>query len=253
MNIFVLVDSDDPAVQVPLLYDFHVVRMHYEALLMISHAYAVHGVELMDGYDERHEHHPSNLWVGSNATRLQWLIDYARALEAEATFRGLEVEYPGLLEDLPSPANHLPAGDLRPWSMVLAQECLLPRDYRDVPACYREYYVRWKLPVRLQRDKVPLEALWTNRPVPTFVYELRELHGPGLAPSGRDVINARAAYRRRLNRLAPEVWMPIDMVVDPTWDMAVRSPRYGQGFVSQVEADRYQVCFEFERVWLSME
>lgn len=80
MNIFIL--DKDPVVAAQMQCNKHVVKMSLESVQLLCN---VHVVDTP--YKKTHLKHPCTLWVKESLSNYKWLLEHARALCREYTFR----------------------------------------------------------------------------------------------------------------------------------------------------------------------
>jgi hypothetical protein len=90
MNIFYL--DRDPILAAQAQCDAHVVKMILEGAQMlctVAHdRLAEQGADTsVVPYRPTHKHHPSTRWVGQDGLHAMWLVDHARAMGEELTYR----------------------------------------------------------------------------------------------------------------------------------------------------------------------
>ena len=148
MNIFVL--DRDPVTAARLHLDKHIVKMPLETAQMLSTVNGGHP------YKVTHPKHPCTLWAAKSKANYQWLVELGLALCAEYTYRyGKVHKCQAIIEQLRTPPDHVPDGDLLSFAQAMPDEC----KHTDATEAYKNYYRMYKAHF----------AKWTNRAVPDFM------------------------------------------------------------------------------------
>jgi hypothetical protein len=162
MNIFYL--DEDPILAAQAQCDAHVVKMILESAQMLCTAAHValqaSGREsVVVPYRSTHINHPSAVWVRQDALHAEWLVDHARALGEELTFRFGSVHASIAVIDAIWPVLL----DLMPFGTFKAPPLAMPDEFkgRDPVASYRAYY-------RAKRDG-GMKWRYTKRPAPAWL------------------------------------------------------------------------------------
>lgn len=167
MNIFVL--DQDPIIAAQYMCDKHVIKMATESAQLLCTA-IYKRLELDDQisglYAPTHPDHPSVLWVGDSKDNFEWLVDHARALSAEYTFRYKKPH--AALNIINRAAVYSPLFDMTggrtPFVKAVPEICKegneLPTDEQAVTA-YRIYYRLFKRGFATWKNREP-PPWWTE-------------------------------------------------------------------------------------------
>lgn len=169
MNIFVL--DQDPIIAAQYMCDKHVVKMATESAQLLCTA--IHKRlerepdNLISGlYAPTHPYHPSVLWAGENKDNFEWLVEHARAISAEYSFR--YKKHHAALNIINKAAVYSPLFDMTggrtSFVRAMPEICLegaeYPTDEQAVTA-YRIYYRLFKRGFSTWKNREP-PPWWTE-------------------------------------------------------------------------------------------
>lgn len=178
MNIFFLDNS--PLVAAQMMHDKHVVKMILESAQILSTVCAAHNAWVPGMYAPTHKNHPSVLWAGESCENWTWLVQHARALCAEYTYRYSRKHKSSAVIELC--ADNAPLFHTR---TLTPPAQAMPAEYRiagDAIAAYRQYYLGRKV----------VQSKWTRRPVPDFVKDSEMAKAKQVKPQDADDVVADA-------------------------------------------------------------
>ena len=166
MNIFAV--HQCPIQSARELPDVHVNKMLQECVQLLSTAHAV-----LDGHTEScaptHTNHPCAIFVRENSKSYMWVLEHAKALMEEYTYRTGKIhQYQTKYMDwvLELPKNICNTGEPE-FRMCMPDEFKLAAFF-DVNLAYR-LYLKDKYKVWATRtDKRPMIAKWTKRKTPEW-------------------------------------------------------------------------------------
>lgn len=134
MNIFVL--DLDPVVAAQSLCDKHVVKMVLESAQILSTVQSLFDIPSL--YRPTHRNHPCTLWTRESLENYRWLLEHARGIAREYTYRyGKRHKSEAVLDYCSENAPKLPRSALTPFALAM------PEIYRGacVVESYRAYYL----------------------------------------------------------------------------------------------------------------
>lgn len=148
MNIFYV--HSNPTIAARSLCDKHVVKMILESAQILCTVQHLWGNKAP--YRPTHKNHPCVKWAANNLHNYEWLLEHAKALSIEYTYRYGKIHKSDfLINDLPSWGN---------WEEHVEPPQCMPEIYRkkDTVLAYRDYYHGAK----------SYMAKWTKRAAPDW-------------------------------------------------------------------------------------
>jgi hypothetical protein len=159
MNIFVL--DNDPVVAAQMQCDKHVVKMVLESAQMLSTI--SHKLGGISPYRPTHVNHPCVLWAQASQDNWDWLVQHARALADEYTFRyGRVHKSASIINQVVTEGARPTDPGLSPHALCMPEETRIPGNPVD---SYRIFYVM---------DKHPFAAWKKGRDAPDWWQPLFE-------------------------------------------------------------------------------
>lgn len=152
MNIFIL--SSDPVLAAQYQCDKHVPKMVLESAQMLCLALPKN----LSPYKQAYQHHPCSVWALSSKYNYLWLLNHAKALSDEYTFRFEKThacrKVIGLCEDY-FPQMNFSQDYMTPFAQAM------PEQYKsyDAVMSYRSYY---------KGDKIRFAKWIKGRPAPQW-------------------------------------------------------------------------------------
>lgn len=165
MNIFHL--HSDPKISAIYHFDKHVVKMSTEYCQILSTVCHYHGIHVDGLYKPTHYNHPVVVWARSSKQNFKFLLDLAKELHLEYTFRYEKIHKCAytVIPVIESIIDQIPLGENRLTTLATA---ITGKTYNcktnsEVIAAYRDLY---------QNGKSRM-ASWKKRNKPTW-YKLKE-------------------------------------------------------------------------------
>lgn len=163
MNIFAT--NECPIKSAQSLCNVHVVKMLSESIQILSVAHFVLDKKLV-GMKPTHENHPASIWCRTNKANYSWLLEHAKALSAEYTYRYGKVHKSSLhIENLKELPVSIEDGELSEFVRCMPDEYKL-KSLLDPCKSYQLYlkdkYIEWQ--TRTDKRQMKVEFTGRNKP-----------------------------------------------------------------------------------------
>lgn len=164
MNIFAVYQC--PVKSAQALCDIHVNKMLQEQIQLLSVAhYELDGVQR--GTKPTHKNHPSALFTRESKQNYLWVLEHAKALMQEYTYRTGKIHgYGKYLEQVLDLPRNIQDKGLTDFPMAM------PNEFKKTLCVHTNYrlYLNAKLKEwHLRIDKRPIVAKWTKRNKPEWI------------------------------------------------------------------------------------